>query len=433
MKTKFPYLLVICLYFLTLTVKAQDTKLKYQDWVYRPNIKTVQFVNITNQDYTTIPVLSLASAEELVLQFDDLNGSTQDYYYTIEHCTADWKPSNLSTIDYIDGYTEDRIIQYKYSFNTIQQYTHYVLAFPTSTMRPIISGNYLLKVYMNNDPNDLVLTRRFYVLKQSVNIQTEVRRGTVIKDRSQTQKVNFTILHPALNVSNPMAEIKTVITQNDRPDNAITNLKPTFIRTNELVYNDMDSGTFLGGSEFRNFDTRSLRFFSQRIQDILKEKNRTDVFLFPDDNYSATAYSTIVDLNGGYIIRNQDGGGDPEVDADYTRAHFALKDTPPTTAGDYYLFGKLTDYQIKDDYKLGFNEVTRRLETQQLIKQGYYDFCYAFVPNGQSAADVCPVEGCHFETDNIYTIFVYFRPPGKRYDELVGIKRFNAKAFFILR
>ncbi|MNE98515.1 hypothetical protein D3C80_1970330 [compost metagenome] len=101
------------------------------------------------------------------------------------------------------------------------------------------------------------------------------------------------------------------------------------------------------------------------------------------------------------------------MDADYTRTHFALKDTPPTTAGDYYLFGKLTDYQIKDDYKLGFNEVTRRMETQQLIKQGYYDFCYAFVPNGQSAADVCPVEGCHFETDNIYTIFVYFRPPGK--------------------
>ncbi|MCO4291497.1 DUF5103 domain-containing protein [Solitalea sp. MAHUQ-68] len=430
MKIKLALFFIV--FFVSVKVNAQNEDLKYQDWVYKPYIKTVQFDNVTSQD-SPAPVIPLVSSEKLLLQFDDLNAGTQDYYYTIVHCTADWKPSNISSIDYLEGYTEDRIIEYKYSFNTIQSYTHYGLVFPSNTMKPLIPGNYLLKVYLNNDPNDLVLTRRFYVNRQQVNITAEVTRGTVIKNRNQTQKINFTIQHPALNVSNPMAEIKTVITQNDRPDNVISGMRPTFIRTNELVYNDMDSGTFTGGSEFRNFDTRSLRFFSQHIQDIQKEKSRTDVYLFGDDNYGQTAYSTVVDLNGSYAIRNQDGGGDSEVDADYTRVHFALTKTEPSTTGDYYLFGKLTDYQIKDDYKLYFNEVTRALETQQMVKQGYYDYSYVFVPNGQKVADECATEGCHFETDNVYTIYVYFKPPGKRYDELVGVRRFNSKMFFIIR
>ncbi|UKJ06452.1 DUF5103 domain-containing protein [Solitalea lacus] len=411
---------------------AQNEKLRYQDWIYKTNIKTVQFENIINKE-STVPIIIFASGEQLLLQFDDINAGNQDYYYTIVHCTADWKPSNLSTIDYLDGYTEDRIVDYSYSFNTIKSYTHYSLKFPSNTMKPIISGNYLLKVYLNNDPDQLVLTRRFCVAKSLVNITAEVTRGTVVKARTQTQKINFNILHPALNISNPMAEVKVVITQNDRPDNAITGLKPTFIRTNELVYNDMDSGTFPGGSEFRNFDTRSLRFFSQRIKDIVKEKNKTDVFLFPDANYGQSAYSTFIDLNGGYAIRNQDGSGSAETDADYTCVHFSLIDTPPSNAGAYYLFGKLTDYQIKEDYQLHFNEITQKLETQQLFKQGYYDFSYVFVPNDQTVSDMCQTEGCHFETDNVYTIYVYYKPPGKRYDELVGVRRFNSRGYFIMR
>ena len=79
-------------------------------------------------------IINLASNDKLLISFDDLNGDRKNYAYTIIHCNSDWTESDLMTSEYIDGFTEEHISNYKFSFNTIQKYTHYQFEFPTKNL-----------------------------------------------------------------------------------------------------------------------------------------------------------------------------------------------------------------------------------------------------------------------------------------------------------
>ena len=132
--------------------------LRYENFIYNDKIKSVTFEQADNR--LSEPFLELNSPQQLVLMFDDLEGDIKNYWYTLIHCDYNWNPSNLFSNEYLAGFTEDRIENYRTSFNTIQPYTHYQLTIPGREVRPMLSGNYLLKVYVEGEPDKPVLTRR---------------------------------------------------------------------------------------------------------------------------------------------------------------------------------------------------------------------------------------------------------------------------------
>lgn len=392
------------------------------DKVYADGIESITFYA---GDYLLSDPITTLGGKPLTLAFDDLEEESRYLKYTIIHCTHDWQPSDLNPIQYIDGFTEDIIDHYDYSFNTIQHYMRYSLTFPNDNIKPSISGNYILYVY-DDTPDNPVLTRRFMILENNqVGITGDVHASSEVADRFTRQEVDFTVNCGSYIVRNPAMSVHATIKQNGRWDNAIYGLTYRSGTLNELNF-DFDDGrnTFDGGAEFRTFDIRTLRTNGDRIIGINFEHHRNQAYVLQDDARPFGAYESRSTLNGGCIYRNIDMPN--EFSEDYVYTHFTLKSNFPFTDGDVYVFGQLTDWQIKPEAKLVFNKQYNFWETDLPIKQGMYNYQYVYVPTGSTKIDATYIEGNHFETHNEYTIFIYFREPGSSYDQLIGVQHLKA-------
>jgi hypothetical protein len=369
---KFFYPIIVALLLLgCLNAYAQESA--YEDRVFRPEIKSVEFYNTAKE--ASFPIIVLNSGQKLLLAFDNLRGGTENYTYTIEHCDANWNSSNLSPIDYLTGENNDQLTDYSYSTTTLQKYTHYRLRLPNEHIAPKIPGNYILKVYEDGDQSKMVLTRRFYVVNPKIAITADIVPSSDNSLRGTDQKINFTLDYGTLPVQNP------------------------------------------GG------DTRSLKLNSERILHIYKDTANT-VLLLTDPDRSQPDYTFFYDLNGSFYILNQDGT-DPRTDADYVHMYFTLSTKRSPDDGTPYLVGKFNDYRLDDDSRMRFDAASGKFAVSQFLKQGVYDYTYVWVDKS-GKADIYALEGSHFETENDYQILVYYRPPQARWEELIGYQTLNS-------
>jgi hypothetical protein len=390
--------------------------LVYDDMVYRPEIKSVQF-NVAGKD-GSFPVVNLRTGEQLQLSFDDLSGRTKNYTYTIEHCDAEWNSSHLSTIEYLDKFNEDRLMDYRYSSGTRQKFIHYELALPNQNVAPKIAGNYLLKVYEDGDQSKMVITRRMYVLGSRVSVYADIVPSQNTAFRQTNQKINFQLEYGGLNVQNPYNDIRTFIMQNRHTETGIMNTKPYSIRGSQLIYNDFNTNDFPGGNEFRHLDTRSLQVNSERINHIYRDSVNT-VVLLPDHNRDRPEYTFQYDVDGKWFVNTQDYR-DSQTEADYAHVYFNLAINKTSREGSAYIVGQFNNYRLDEDSKLVYDN--GRFYTNMFLKQGIYDYEYVWVDVATNKPDYIALEGSHFETENEYQLLVYYRPAGARWEELVGYR-----------
>jgi hypothetical protein len=396
-----------------------DTFLRYEDRTYQKGIKTVQF-HVRNVPLS-LPVIKLGSSEQLQLQFDELDAEYQDYTYTVIHCDRNWEPTNIPQQEYIDGFLEENILNYDFSFNTVQQYIHYSFSVPNQNLRLKLSGNYVLIVYKDFDREKPIITRRFRVYEQLVEIAARVRIPMIINQRRTHQQLDVEIIHPDFDIRNPFADVALHIQQNYRWDNIKTDMKPIFIKDQRLVYDNMGEVVFEGGNEFRWIDTRSLRYQPENVSNIWYDPDsmKNHVFLIPDKVLSKDHYRTFPDINGAFSIDVREGT-DPTRDADYALIHHSLKYQDPILDGGLYLYGGLTDWQIKPEHRLEYNYRDRTYEGSTYLKQGYYNYQYIYLRDGATEGETEITEGSFFDARQIYTLYVYHQQMGSRYDRLIG-------------
>ncbi len=388
----------------------------YTNDVFKPNIKSVQFYNTTKNP--SFPIIKLNSADQVELEFDDLQGGTKYYYYTIEHCDGDWNSSNLSPNEYLKSFNEDKITDYSYSSATLQKFTHYTIKLPNENIKPIISGNYILKVYEDDDQSKLVLTRKLYVLNPKVFISAQVASSTDVSLKQSNQKVNFQINYGSLPVQNPSRDLRTWVIQNQVDPNGQFTTQPQYIRGNQLLYNDPATNDFAGGNEFRHFDTRSLKLSSDRVAHIYRDTANT-VILLTDPSRNNNNYTFLYDNDGDYYVLNQDGSN-PPIDADYAHVAFSLNAGKTPAQGSAYIVGRFNNYKLDDRSRLDYDDKSGRFFTYMFLKQGVYDYEYVWVDKSTRTPDYTTFEGSYFETENNYHLLVYYHPPTARWEELVG-------------
>ena len=418
MKTSLSFWLICFFYLLNFrNVKAQTI---YQDAVFQPNIKSVDLFNA--QQEGSFPIIGLRSNDVLLLSFDDLNGGSKTYNYTIEHCDADWKPSNLSPSEYLQSFNEDRIMDYRYSSNTLQKYTHYQLTFPNYNIVPKLSGNYILKLYPEANPQQPILTRRSYVVDNRAGIAAVIAPSNNVANRTSNQKLNFNVDVTPLNVTNPYAEVRTLVLQNGRNDVSQMNTRPQFIQGGLLQYTDFQTNDFPGGNEFRRFDLRTLLSGGEHIDKIYRDTANT-VMLMNDRPLDQPSYTFQYDNDGNFFIRNINGR-DPRLDADYAHVYFNLYFTPPTPNSTVFITGKFNNYRLDESSKMVYDASRGFFYSNLYLKQGIYDYHYV-LKNGNEI-DQTTIDGSHFETENDYQILVYYKRAGSRYEELVGYQLLNS-------
>jgi hypothetical protein len=410
------FLLITC----TQMAFAQQRTTVEENVTFTPHIRTVQCYN--SQKEQSLPVITLKSGERLLFSFDDLQGGSRNYWYSIIHCSADWKPSGISTVDYVESFAEDRIVDYKYSSATLQKFTHYSLSLPNDQVKIKTSGNYLLQVYENGQVKKPVIAQRFYVVENLVNIQLEVKPSSRVAERTAFQKINFSISHPSLEIQNPTRDLSVQVMQNGNPLSATADSRPSFIKPNLLVYNDLQSNEFKGGNEFRKFDTRSLRYPAAQVQEIFKDSTFNAV-LIQDLSRNTQKYSSETDENGNFFIRNQDTQGD-QTESDYVKVWFSLHTLTAPAKAEVYVTGRFNNFALNAENQLKYNAEKRSFDGRIFLKQGIYDYKYVLKNPENGEVDDTQFEGSFFETGNAYQVFVYFRKPGSRWDQLIGYSNF---------
>ncbi|TMI80828.1 MAG: DUF5103 domain-containing protein [Bacteroidetes bacterium] len=397
------------------------------DHIFKPNIHSVTLTK--SGDMYSYPVMNLNSGDVFELHFDDLDADVKTYYYTFVLCNADWTPTTLTPFDYIRGFQNVRISNYRTSSIAFARYTHYQAFFPDRNCMPTRSGNYILKVFIEGDTSNLVLTKRFLVVDNRAAIVAQVQQPFNSKWFYTYQKVNVRVtLNSTINVFNQQ-DARVVILQNYAWTNAAYLTRPNIFRGNYFEYNDEATNSFPAGKEWRWIDLRSLRLMSDRMQQLDKKGNITDVYIKPDGDRLNQPYLYYHDLNGIFTIENMDNVN-PYWQGDYARVHFSYfpPGNRPYEGKSVYLYGALTNYTPNDSSKMIFNPNRGAYEKTLFLKQGYYNYSYVTVPD-KPTGEVFSfenTEGNYWGTENAYMVLVYYRAFGSRADELIGYTTLNS-------
>ena len=380
--------------------------------IFKPTIKTLQVV--ADQRWMDMPIIELDNGI-INIDFDDLTHETQRYAYKIVHCTANFQTSNdLFESDYIDGFAEGNLIDDIHeSLNTNTLYTHYHFSIPNEKCSIKLSGNYRVTVYDENNEDAPVFKAYFMVVEPVMKMALQVTTNTEKSINKQHQQLGMNLYFNGLNITDWKREIQTIVIQNGRWDNAVVNPAPQYIKHDGLIWDHNTQLVFNGGNEYRKFEILDVNHANMGVRSLDWDNTEYHAYLWTDEPRTNYVYDE--DANGAFFIRNSDNR-EINYTSEYQIVHFCLK-IPPTNAS-IYLNGAWTYNQLTPEYQLSWNSNTQCYESKHLLKQGYYNYQY-LMKHPSNQVDIIPSEGNFFQTENQYTVLVYYHGIGSRYDRLV--------------
>ena len=364
----------------------------------------------------------------LEISFDEMSHDVHQYSYRVLHCQMDWTESSISSYEYVDGFTTADIVDYEHSMNTQQAYTHYSFAFPNEEMQLKASGNYVVQIYEDGDQEQVVAEVCFRVMEPIVGIEAHLRANTDIELSGRYQQLDLDVQTKALNLRDA-GDVKLVVEQNGRWDNRVVLEKPTFVEPNRLRYVNQKSMIFEGGNEFRHFDIYSSYYAGNHVDRVRYTQGEYHALLEVDDvrgtknkyaGREGLPYVTERDANGQWLV-NCEKTDYVDTEAEYMWVHFVLPVEHYVLDGEVFVSGEAFGNQYSMHNRMAYDAEQKCYYLYAYLKQGGYDYMYYVMT--QNGVTSLPLEGSHWQTENEYAVWVYYRPFGARYDRLVGVKR----------
>jgi len=376
------------------------------------NIKTITFVQ-NNQN--SIPLFSLNDPFEI--QFDDLYGNEANYYYEIVHCNYDWKHSDLTKNEYLQGFDGIRIQEYTNSLNTLQLYSHYRIGFPNKNTRLLVSGNYIIKIL--NEDREVVFSRKLMLFEDLVSVPMQIKRARTLNTINFKQNIDFSIKSPNLLFQSPLQNVKVLLLQNGKLNETITNIKPMYTIGNDLIYKYDSETQFWGGNEFLYFENKIIIAANNFIARVDANNGVYNTHLYTDNARINKSYTYNPDTNGNFVPLNVNASNNG-IEADYSWVFFTLSAPSFYEKKNIYVNGMFNNYAISDDNKMEYNQEKGIYEKAIMIKQGFTNYQYVVADETKKIDYENAIDGNFSQTENNYFAIIYYRENNQRYDRIIG-------------
>ncbi len=376
------------------------------------HIKTVSFVQ---GGQNAIPLFRLGDPFEL--QFDDLHGNEEDYFYRITHCDYDWQPSQLSRNEFMTGVDDQRIINYMNSLNALQIYSHYKLAFPNQFTQLKVSGNYLITIL--NDDREIVFSRKLILFENLVSVPTQVKTARNVKDMQAKHNIDFAIRSTNIIFQSPLQNVKVMIMQNGKINQAITNIKPMFTIGNDLIYKYDKETQFWAGNEYMFFENKNILAANNSIGRVDSNGGLYNSYLFTNAARASQPYTFWPDVNGNFLVNSLNAVNN-EIESDYAWVYFKLSAPLANQNKDIYIVGMFNNYVLTEENRLEYNPKTKLYEKALMIKQGFANYRYIVADKNKVIDEENAIDGNFYQTENNYFTIVYYRENNQRYDRVIG-------------
>lgn len=387
---------------------------------FSPSVRTPRV--LLDGQWGALPVVQLGGDDVLQFSFDEMSHVYHRYTYRVVHCNADWEQSGAMEVDYLDGFNDVVIDEWENSVNTNQLYTHYEFTVPNDELSLKLSGNYRVEVFDDESEGELpVASFDFSVVEPLASIDASVSGDTDISFNDGHQQLSFSVGYPSF-VASPASELKAVVYQNGRMDNVVDNIMPTYITGSKVEYVHNDKLIFDAGNEYRRFEIADPNSPGEGVEEVVFDGSLYNAVLYMDK--PRMSHSNYRDENGRFYINTFEGRG-TEIEADYVNVHFAL-DIPRRTGGCYYLLGDFCGNFLSHVYRMEYDCEGEYYFVSLPLKMGLYNYCYVWVPDETGKAELAPAEGNFYNTGNEYTIYIYYRAFGDRYDRLLGVHSVNS-------
>ena len=368
------------------------------------------------------PIIVLGSDQRLTMSFDLLDYDVHYLRYSVTHCDAMWNPTtSLVESEWVDGFNMADIEDWVQCEATFTHYFNYSFDIPNDRLRITKSGNYVVSVYEQDDPEHVIVQRRFSVCENIASARLDVTSRTDIDYNDGHQQLTIDVTSRPGTIADPYRDLTLVISQNNRDATSAVVTAPTMVAPDKVTYEHRPELIFEAGNEYRRFETVSAHTLNMGVERWEYFDPYYHVTLRQDKPRRSSQYLYDQTQHGHFTIRNADTNReDACFTADYALTHFTLDTGGPVTGGSIHIDGELTRGLSPAATRLNYDASTGCYHGTLLLKQGAYNYQYVYRPDGTGDTLAAPIEGNKYQTSNEYLVKVYYHPSGERYDRMIA-------------
>jgi hypothetical protein len=247
----------------------------------------------------------------------------------------------------------------------------------------------------------------------------QIKRARTLNNIEYKHNLEFSIKSNTINFQNPLKNIKVMLLQNGQFNTAIKNIKPQYTIGNDLIFRYDTETQFWAGNEFLFYDNNTIRAASNNVSLVDTSSDIYNSYLYTNIARANYPYSLTQDANGNFVVRNINATNN-NIEADYTWVYFSLSAPAFMLNKGIYIAGMFNNYNLSPEYKMDYNAKKGTFEKAVLIKQGFTNYQFIVADEKGNIDQENAIDGNFYQTENDYSVMVYYRENNDRYDRVIG-------------